>query len=376
MIVGYFSPLPPAPTGVADYAASLLTELQRHGNVQVAPPTCDIPLYHLGNNQLHRTIYERAMEQPGVVVLHDAVLQHFYLGSFCKNDYIAEFVYNYGEWAREEACEFWRERSLSAQDPRYFNRPMLKRIAARSLAVIVHNPAAARMVREHSPATPVIEIPHFYTPAPQPDPAEVARLRASLLGPGQNGFIFTFFGYLRESKRLIPVLHVFRKFHRLRPATRLLVVGEFVSQDLARSAASLLSQPGVTCLPHLPERELGVAAAASDCCINLRYPAAGESSGIAVRLMGLGKPVLLTEAEETARIPELASFRISPGAAENASLFDTMFLVSEYPDVARRAGREAALHIERYHSLASVGKRYWDLLCQTSALRSSSLSPA
>ncbi|MDQ6678022.1 MAG: hypothetical protein M3Z09_12060 [Acidobacteriota bacterium] len=375
MTVGYFSPLPPAPTGVADYAASLLTELQRHGNIEISPDTCDVALYHIGNNQLHRSIYDRAIQHPGVVVLHDAVLHHFFLGSFRKNDYIAEFVYNYGEWARDEAGELWRERSLSAQDPRYFGRPMLKRIAARSLAVVVHNPAAARMVRDHSPTTPVVEIPHFYTPAPPADPAEVARFRASLHGPGPIGFVFIFLGYLRESKRLMPVLQAFERLHRLRPGTRLLVAGEFVSRDLARNAAALLGQPGVTCLSHLPEKEFAIAAAAADCCINLRYPAAGESSGIAVRLMGLGKPVLLTEAEETARIPELASFRIFPGAAEKASLFDTMFLVSEYPDLARRAGREAALHIERYHSLASAGKRYWDLLCHTAALRSFSLSP-
>ena len=35
--VGFYSPLPPARTGVADYAAALLAELRRHGRVEVAP---------------------------------------------------------------------------------------------------------------------------------------------------------------------------------------------------------------------------------------------------------------------------------------------------------------------------------------------------
>ena len=44
MTVGFFSPLPPARTGVADYSASLLVELRRHGSVKIAPEHCDIAL--------------------------------------------------------------------------------------------------------------------------------------------------------------------------------------------------------------------------------------------------------------------------------------------------------------------------------------------
>jgi len=74
MTVGFFSPLPPAPTGVADYAASLLSGLRAHGQVEVDDEQADAALYHIGNNQLHRAIYERALARPGLAVLHDAVL--------------------------------------------------------------------------------------------------------------------------------------------------------------------------------------------------------------------------------------------------------------------------------------------------------------
>jgi len=78
--VGFDAPLPPARTGVADYAAALLSALRRRGTVEVNPRRADVWLYHLGNNQLHRDIYRRALARPGIVVLHDAVLQHFFLG--------------------------------------------------------------------------------------------------------------------------------------------------------------------------------------------------------------------------------------------------------------------------------------------------------
>ena len=85
---------------MADYAAALLAELRRHGRVEIAPARCDIALYHLGNNGLHAEIYRRALAEPGVVVLHDAVLNHFFLGQLSETQYVDEFVYNYGEWNR------------------------------------------------------------------------------------------------------------------------------------------------------------------------------------------------------------------------------------------------------------------------------------
>jgi len=163
--------MPPAQTGVADYAASLLAALREHGAVELSPPRCDIALYQIGNNSLHAGIYARAMEQPGVVVLHDAVLHHFFLGQLDQNRYVDEFVFNYGEWNRALARDLWRGRAASGADRRYFDYPMLRRIAERARAVVVHNPAAARIVREHAPDARVEEIPHLFAPPALPSQA-------------------------------------------------------------------------------------------------------------------------------------------------------------------------------------------------------------
>mgnify|MGYP003341278124 FL=1 len=97
MRVGFFSPMPPAPTGVADYSAALLKELHKLGEVVVDAEACDVALYHIGNNRLHRDIHTRALAPPGIVVLHDAVLTHFYLGELDESEFLREFVYNYGD---------------------------------------------------------------------------------------------------------------------------------------------------------------------------------------------------------------------------------------------------------------------------------------
>jgi len=358
--VGFYSPLPPARTGVADYAAALLQELQRHGKVSAGARACDIALYHLGNNALHGDIYRRAIAEPGVAVLHD-VLHHFLLGQLDEAAYLDEFVYNYGEWNRGLGRELWLGRAASQADERYFRYPMLKRVAERSRSVVVHNPAAARAVREHAPDAHVVEIPHLFAAPELPAEVDVLRYRQPL-GIDPGAFVFGVFGYLRESKRLATVLEAFAELRRGLPRTALLVAGQFVSSDLARLLESMIGAPGVVRLPYLEEREFWLAASMVDACINLRFPAAGESSGIAVRMMGIGKPVLVTDSEEYREVPEGAVMRIAPGAAERDSLLHHMTMLAAMPDAAAAVGALAAEHVQRHHSLARVAERYWQTI--------------
>ena len=363
MTVGFYSPLPPARTGVADYAAALLAELRRHGRVEVCPDQCDAALYHLGNNRLHAAIYRRALERPGAVVLHDAVLHHFLLGQLEGAAYRDEFVYNYGEWRRDLARELWRGRAASGADSRYWDYPMLRRVAERARVTVVHNSAAALAVMQHAPAARVVEIPHLFQEPALPTAAEALRYRQRL-GVAPDAFVFGVFGFMRESKRLFAVLEAFAQVRR--PAARavLLVAGDFVSSDLARALEPLLALPGVVRLPYLEEREFWLAASSVDACINLRYPGAGETSGIGIRLMGIGKPVLLTDGLENASFPEDACVRIPPGVGERDALHEHMILLTSMAEVARTIGQRGAGHIRVHHRVEQAGEAYWKLLCE------------
>ena len=224
---------------MADYSAELLRALEPLGSVKVNARDADVPLYHLGNNPLHGEIYGQALKTPGVAVLHDAVLHHFFLGSGNEREYVAEFVYNYGHWSEDLARELWRRRSRSAADPEYFRYPMIKRVAERSRAVIVHNPRAAALVQEHVRGTTVHEIPLLFTlPADLPSQSDVIRWRAGL-GISPRTFLVGVFGHLRETKRLLALL---RAFQRARQRGRYHAAGggrfRFVrSGSLGRTAA-------------------------------------------------------------------------------------------------------------------------------------------
>jgi glycosyltransferase involved in cell wall biosynthesis len=360
--VGFHSPLPPARTGVADYSAALLRVLQQRGDVRPGAPKADVHLYHIGNNQLHRRIYEAAIQRPGVAVLHDAVLQHFFLGSLSESAYIDEFAFNYGEWNRDRGQLLWRDRGASATDDRYFRYPMLKRIASRSRAVVVHNPGAAAMVRKHWAQAKIAVIPHLFDPPPPMDAGSAIEFRRSL-GIPLYSYLFGVFGYLRESKRLLQVLEVFAQLRSADSHVALLVAGDIISTDLERACRPLFSNPGVYQVPFLAEREFWKAAYAVDACINLRVPAAGETSGIAIRMMGISKPVLLTEGPENSGFPKGAFCPVAQGVAERATLFDYMGILSHNGILSSEIGRLAAGHVAREHAIGRVSELYWNVLC-------------
>lgn len=340
-------------SGVADYSAALLGALP--GDVVIGTDG-EVNLYHMGNNGLHAAIYRRAIARPGVVVLHDAVLHHFHLGALGREEYLGEFVYCYGDWYRGMAEELWAGRSRSASDERYFRWPMLRRLAERSLAVVVHNAGAAEMVRREARSARVDVIPHLPLPAPSVDQVDVERWRlANGVLPSQT--LFGVMGYLRESKRVMAVLRVYARLREMRKDVRLLVAGQVGSNDLERAMEPYLN--GVIREAHLPEAGFQMRAAACDAGINLRYPGGGESSGMTARWLRIGRPVLVSDTPENEGLPCLA---VGTGLSEEEELAALMMWLADSVVRRRELGRAAREWAEREMQLPAIAERYWRVL--------------
>lgn len=371
MKIALVSPLPPTHSGVADYASRLGRELAReHDVIACDPPDpahiagCDVALYHMGNSARHGLIYEAALTHPGIVVLHDAMLHHFALGWFSEAAYIDEFVYNYGEWFRSRAEELWRERRISAGDRRYFRYPMLRRLVENSRAVVVHNPAAAGMARQAvPPAKPVpsvFEIPHFVDePTPLSDPERKA-IRSEL-GVTEGEVLISCLGYLRPAKRIRAVIDA---CEALRGAYRLLLGGEFSTPEYEAALGPRFESDRIIRRAYLDDAVFERVLQATDIGVNLRFPSAGETSGLAVKMMALGKPVLVTRNDENAALPDDAVIRIDPGEAETAMLRSYLQWLVEDRAVRARFGQSAASYVRREHSLPSVVGKYIEVLRQ------------
>ena len=364
MNIKVVSPLPPARTGVADYAFTLSCELARTMRVELVATlgkdaTSDrgMHLYHIGNNSLHTEIYNWALRQPGVTVLHDAVLNHFFLGQLDRSSYVDEFVHNYGEWMRQFAEQLWLGRASSSCDARYFRYPMLRRIVERSRVVIVHNPRAAKLVRDAASKgspVPIVEIPHFIEEPNLPDDAERMAIRRRLDIP-LDAIVIGSFGYQRPTKRLSSLLQAVKE---ISAPYRVLLVGEFVSESYQQAVKPLIERLPVIYRPYVSEREFWDLVAITDICVNLRSPSAGETSGIAVKLAAAGKPVIVTDGQESVRYPADSFWKIDAGEMEVAMLSEMLRVLAKDQLLRVTVGASARHYVLDHHALPKVLKLY------------------
>ena len=331
---------------------------------------CDVALYHMGNSGLHGSIYEAALAKPGVVVLHDALLHHFALGWFSRKDYVNEFVYNYGEWSRDRAEELWSQRRVSAGDPRYFRHALLRRLVERSLSVIVHNPAAARMAREAVPtgngSVPIHEIPHFIE-TPTEIPQDERLSIRSELGVAKSEVLISCLGYLRPAKRVRTLLDA---TELLSASYRLLLAGEFSTPEYEESLSPRMESERVIRLPHLEESKFEQLLCATDIGVNLRFPSAGETSGLVMRMMAHGTPVVVTRNEENSGFPDDAVIRIDPGEPETEMLACYLQWLAEDSGARRHYGGNGRAYVTGSHALEAVARHYTTVLETCAARRS------
>jgi len=360
--IAFFTPLPPAQTGTADYAAALIAELKGLVDLHVfertpsrfRPEEFDAAVYQIGNNPYHAGIYETALRHPGIVVLHEANL----------HDLIRGLTYSRPEvYLREIAYEIFGQESFPAngmavmgQQPRTFS--MLRRLLDRSLACIVHSRFAEGVVRMKGFRGKVARIPHGATVRSVNGAPYRERLGVEADQP-----LIGIFGYLRPDKRVLECLEVFRALLERTPRARLLVAGQpHPELPLDERIAELGLEGKVRCVGFQPLAEVDGYIAACDVILNLRWPTFGESSGIAARAFGLGKTVVVTDAGASRELPDDACVRIPVDVHQDRVLLESLAWLTSDRRITDEIGASAAQWVTDTCTWAQVARQYADFL--------------
>ncbi len=366
MRIAFFSPLPPARSGIADYSAALLEPLQKLAEVECfdGPPAAfdaaryDACLYQLGNNPFHTYAYEAAMAHPGVVVLHEANLHHL----------MADLTIRRGNWdayMREveidggpEALAYAKRYVRTLERGPDYDLPMLTSLLKRARAVIVHSEFVAEAVRSHGFTGPIAKIPHgAWIPH-----VDGAPYRAKL-GLDAGTPLIGIFGFLKPYKRIAESLRAFRRVTEQFPQARLILVGEAHPElNLSGLISSLGLSAQVRHIDFAPIDDFNGYLAACDAVLNLRYPTVGETSGTLLRALGMGKPVVVSEIGAFREYPDDVCLKAPVDASEEDHIFEYLRLLIERPEVAQELGRRARTWVERECSWESVARRYADFL--------------
>ncbi len=363
MKIAFFSPLPPARSGIADYSAALLEEMKRIADVtpfarrpeRFTPADYDIALYQIGNNIHHDFCYRAAIENPGVVAIHEANLHHLIADMTIKrgdwDGYLREVEINGGADAIEHART--RVRTLQT-GPDYEGLPMLRRLTSRSRGAIVHSDCVGNELRESGFTGPLARIPHgAWIPE-----ADGLGYRGRL-GLCETEPLIGVFGFLKPYKRIAESLRAFRRLLRVEPRAKMILVGEPHPEfPLESIIESLGLEAHVRVLGFTPIDDFVGYMAACDIVLNLRYPTVGENSGTLMRSLGLGKAVIVSDVGSFCELPDEVCLKAPVDASEEDHLFEYLNLLVGRPDVRRALGERAQRWVERECNWSSVAERY------------------
>lgn len=326
-----WSPLPPQPTGIADYVEEQIPVLAREFDLTlvveepdrisaelrqryrvVGPSESDpsrLRVYHVGNSPLHGFIYREALRTPGLVALHEWNLHELILGFAVKaNDFDA-----YRRMMRREHGErgsVAAETIASALGGKHWTGvfPLNLEILERALAVVSLSTSAAARVSARSPGTPVLHLPHH----------ALLRFRATGRGEARRRL------GLEESDRVIlaPGLGTTSKSLDVVQASVDAIRRDVDNVTLVTVGGGPVSGGGaLRNLGRVDLETLGDALLAADVVVALRFPSRGEASGVVMRALAAGRATVVSAGSTADEdLAQGVVARVSPGPDEAAEL--------------------------------------------------------
>jgi len=387
MHIAYFSPLNPQPTGVADYSEELLPHLARYaemdlfvGDYRPNNPAVierfeifhyrhfpslqrrrryDACLYHMGNNPFHRYIYDTLLHYPGITVLHDYALHRFFRSTTLESGnpaaYVREMGYSYG-WQGFELAHWAMHHTRSFPD---YALPLVGRVVDASLGIIAHNEYTRRRIALFHPNVPIAKINHHLSlKALEDNPPDPRQVRASL-GLRDDQFVVASFGHIAPTKHIDVALRAFALFRQMFPQAVYLLVGKVIPEYNVRDLIQALDlEDAVILTGHVSKGDFQRYMTIPDVCVNLRYPTAGETSGSLIRMMGTGKPVIVSDTGAFSELPDDVCIKLSVDQEEENSLLAHLLALARDPAQRRRIGHNAQQYIQANHRIENSARGY------------------
>ena len=184
----------------------------------------------------------------------------------------------------------------------------------RHRGVLVHSRWAAERIREEDEEIRVVTVPMGVPLAPAADGGKGRALRERL-GIGKEATLVGSFGFQTPIKRTERVIAAMAR-DELRTA-HLLVAGEVAEVlDLEGVARAAGVAERVYFVGFLDYDEFEAAIAACDLCANLRYPTAGETSASMLRVMAVGRAVVVSDYAQFTELPDEVAVKVPLGDGE------------------------------------------------------------
>lgn len=389
--IAYCSPVNPSPSGISDYSEELLPYLAQYAEITLfvadgLRPTnpqlgrhftvlpirklerlaqrgsFDAILYHMGNSPAHASIWRVAQRVPGVIVLHDFVLHHFMLwyAANVQRDvqrYVTMMRARYGADGEHVAQLMIRSRFSEAA----FSFPCNEDVLAAAKAVIGHSRYLLERVAAIRP-----DLPRGLVPMGVPLPPVIDRNEARRrLGIPLEQPLLATFGHINAWKRIEPTLRALVILRREGIDAHCVLVGSVSpNYDLKSVIQRLGLQAAVTITGYVERAQFEDYVAATDVCLNLRYPTAGETSASLLRLLGAGKPTLVSAVDAFRELPPDVAAQVDVDESETDLIVAYCRRLLADPALAAALGARARAYVATNHTLPGAARAMISFLAE------------
>ncbi len=403
MKIAWFSPLVPEHTEVANHTERLRDELMAKHSVrfftektegffepaadrwfpadpgQAAPEMLhalnevELVVYNLGN---HPGFFTRtwflSQVKPGIVILHDLKLHHFYAGIYRiqledRSGYLAALRQHYGRLGHEAGVAYWRQQVSIDFMAQHF--PMTRWAVGNALALVVHTPHALETVRQLT-TTParMISLAHAPRAAERPlRPASDVEVDGSFTRERNVRVIL--FGYLNVNRRIVEFISALAAMPE-RERFDVHLMGTVRNQPEVESAIEALGlRERVILYGYVAEPEFVAALDQADLAVNLRYPTMGEASASQLRIWDHALPSLVTYTEGYTALPFDTVFFVHP-ETEQADIQRHLRHFLHRPQDFDRAGELGRQWLLAHHRPSMYVDQLDELFVELEALRS------
>jgi glycosyltransferase involved in cell wall biosynthesis len=276
----------------------------------------DLIFYSFGNYvPYHRDIFEVSRRFPGIAVIHDFVMHHFFAGYYLDvlrspDVYLAAVQRLYGASARARAADgLDGKRQKVWETDEVVDYPFFEALLPGCYGAVVHS----KFVLER--ASPIADAPVRHLHLPHDVRGAGFSLDRKALGVSDDEFLMVTAGHVNPNKRVLEVIDVLGRNPGLTNKLVYAVVGPLdpgYQAKLQEAIRKYRLESVVRFTGYAPDETLHAYMRLADLCMNLRYPAMEGASGSAVEEMLHGKPIVVTRTGFYQELPDDCVWKIEP----------------------------------------------------------------
>lgn len=384
-LIAIFTILPSEHSGIAIYSYSLVNELKKYYDIHIFTNklSCecqddvhshfcfltlskkyhyDAIIYQVGNQESFAFLYPYLIYYPGIAVLHDIYLYQsrakYLISKKRFKEYVDEMYYCHGYTGKKFA-----ELSLKFPIPEImgFAFAMNKLLIDCSLAVGVHTKFYQEYLSFHYPNKQIYYIPMSigsidseYLTSSVPKVFYQKDDEQLLLGSA--GYANMHKGLSNILKALVEVSKEFNVKFIWIGEDKDKLIESILSKNFTQQERSILDNR-ILITGYLKDEEFITLLNKINIFLNLRYPTAGEFSGVLWLAMHLGKPIIMSDEPHLAEIPNEYVCKIKLDN-EAYSLAEKLFFLLRNPIKRQILGTLIKKYAEENYSIDKTINAY------------------